>query len=103
VVTSPLGVTLRIRWLPQSATYSVPAPSTARPQGDEKRALPPVPSALPGAPGLPARVVTSPAGVILRIVWLSRSATYTFRSPATVVTSPAGVILRTVLFQRSAT
>ena len=39
------------------------------------RALLPAPSETPKSPGLPASVVTSPAGVIFRIVWLFSSTT----------------------------
>ena len=42
---------------------------------DVERAALPVPSALPELPAKPARVLTNPAGVILRMVWLPRSAT----------------------------
>ena len=46
----------------------MPALSTATPAGALKRAALPVPSTSPACPGDPARVVTTPAGVILRIV-----------------------------------
>ena len=47
-----------------------------RPKGNQNRAALPVPSALPGScPGVPASVVTTPAGVTFRIVWLPVSAT----------------------------
>ena len=130
VVTTPAGVTFRIVLLQVSATYTLPALSTATPSGWQNRAALPVPSALPEAsrqpgqrrhhpagrhladrvvagvrhidvaravhrhaartlnraarpvpsalpelPANPARVVTTPAGVTFRIVWLSVSAT----------------------------
>ena len=68
VLTTPVGLILRIVRLPPSATYTVPAASTATPNGLKKRAAAPPPSALPEKPGLPARVVTTPAAVIFRIV-----------------------------------
>ena len=73
VVTTPAGVTLRIVLLPVSATYTLPELSTARPPGWLKPAALPVPSVDPNVP--PASVVTTPAGVILRMLWLSESAT----------------------------
>ena len=45
------------------------------PSGKLKRAAAPVPSVEPAAPAEPASVVTTPAGVILRIVSLLLSAT----------------------------
>ena len=47
----------------------------AMPSGLLKRAVVPVASVEPAAPAVPARVVTTPAGVILRIVSLFASAT----------------------------
>src|SRR5437588_1106315 len=75
VVTTAPGVILRIVWLPVSPTYTLPALSNATPRGPEKRAATPVPSAAPGGPGEPAKVVTTPAAEILRTVLLSLSAT----------------------------
>ena len=49
--------------------------STATPAGLLNRAAVPMPSALPFCPALPARVVTDPAGLTLRIVELFESAT----------------------------
>ena len=45
------------------------------PYGVLKRAAAPVPSVEPAWPAVPARVVTTPAGVILRIVSLPVSLT----------------------------
>ena len=86
-----------------------------------KRATPPLPSALPITPAAPAMVETTPAGVILRMVWLGfqkhkRCLRYppqyrrdsqncaalpvpsalplNAEVPASVVTTPAGVIFR---------
>ena len=75
VVTTPPAVILRIVWLPASQTKTLPEASTASPAGALKRAALPVASVAPVIPALPARVVTTPAGVILRIVWLPVSAT----------------------------
>src|ERR1035437_5927547 len=68
VVTTPLGVIFRMVLLFVSATKTLPAPSTATPEGDQKRAAAPVPSALPYEPADPASVVTAPVGVIFRMV-----------------------------------
>ena len=69
--------------LPESATKTLPAPSTATPLGQLKRAAAPVPSALPDEPAVPASVVTTPAGVIFRMVLLPVSATKTLPAPST--------------------
>ena len=45
VLTIPVAVILRMRWLPRSATYKVPLPSTATPKGPLNCAVAPVPSA----------------------------------------------------------
>jgi len=45
--------------------------SQAMPAGPKKRAAVPLPSGLPWEPAWPAKVLTSPAGVILRTVLLS--------------------------------
>ena len=130
VLTAPAGVILRMVKLIWSATYTAPAASTATPMGTLKRAAAPVPSALPPLPAVPASVVTTPAGVILRMVELFVSATYTAPAastatpngllkrapapvpsalpllaavPASVLTTPAGVILRMVELFVSAT
>src|SRR6478609_9888666 len=124
VVTSPAGVILRITALSSSATYTLPALSTATPFGKLNRAALPEPSVLPKVSAWPARVVTVPSLVILRMVLLPVSATYrlpllsqaTLRGllndaaaptplllpltpnlPAKVVTTPAEVILRITL------
>ena len=88
VVTTPAGVTFRIVWLSVSATYTLPALSTATPLGiaEPRGAARAIGTA--GVPGLPARVVTTPAGVTFRIVWLSVSATYTL--PALSTATPEG-------------
>jgi hypothetical protein len=52
--------------------------------GALKRAAVPVPSADPAWPAVPANVVTTPPGAILRIVLLNSSATYMFPEPSTV-------------------
>src|SRR6185436_16595932 len=70
VVTTPAGVTLRIVELSASVTRRLPALSTATPVGRLKRASGPVPSALPDTNAVPAKVVTTPAGVTLRTEWL---------------------------------
>ena len=102
--------------------------STASPRGLLNCAALPVPSLLP-FPSPPASVVTTPAGVIVRIL-PTPSATYTvptlstaipwgelnraalpvpsvppavFARPANVVTLPTGVTLRIVWLVRSAT
>src|SRR5215831_16058982 len=130
VVTTPAGVILRMVLFPESATYKFAAVSVATPAGPENAAAAPLPSALPETPAVPASVVTTPAGVILRIVLFPGSATYKFPAvsvatpagpenaaaaplpsalpktpavPASVVTTPAGVILRIVWFPESAT
>ena len=76
VVTTPAGVILRIRSLPISDTYRLPSKSKLSPYGELNVALVPVPSVEPDV--LPAKVVTTPSGVIIRIRLLSVSATYTF-------------------------
>ena len=90
VVTTPPAVIFRIVWLLVSATYSVPVPSTAIPCGPPNRAALPVPSFDPNAPAWPASVVTTPAGVICRIVLLLESATYTV--PAVSTATPSRTI-----------
>src|SRR5512142_937758 len=100
------------------------------PLGELNQAALPTPSRLPRLTAEPARVVTTPSGVILRLVALPVSATYTFPAtstarppgwlnrafvpvpswvptapvdPANVLTMPAGVIFRMVLSDESAT
>ena len=53
----------------RSATIKFPSPSTASPRGKLKDALAPGPSMEPSVPE-PAKVVTTPLGVIFRIRWL---------------------------------
>jgi hypothetical protein len=74
VVTTPAGVILRIRLLNVSATYTLPCASVARPSGLLNIALAPVPSVEP-ALEVPAKVVTTPPGVIFLIRLLLVSAT----------------------------
>ncbi len=76
VVTTPPGVIMRMVSLPVSATKTSPVVgSSVTPTGPLNRAAEPVPSVLPAVPAVPARVVTTPAGVIMRIVSLPVSAT----------------------------
>jgi hypothetical protein len=123
-------VILRIVEAPKSATKTSPALSQVTLTGPLKRAAEPQPSLLPQELALPARVVTTPAGVIRRMVWFSRSATMTFpaasqatpvgkakraappvpsalpddpASPASALMSPSGLIRRMVKFPASAT
>src|SRR6266496_4340483 len=88
VVTTPEAMTIRrMVWLFLSATYRlVPLLSTARTWGRLNSAAAPVPSALPAVPAVPARVLTTPAGVILRMVWFLIPAVY--RLPALSRTTP---------------
>jgi hypothetical protein len=74
---------------PCSETYRLPAPSTAMPTGVLKDAPDPVPLTDPACPGVPAIVVTTPAGVTLRTEWLPASATYTL--PAGSTHTPNGL------------
>src|SRR5271157_4030301 len=68
---------MRIVLLPESATYTLPlAGSTATPTGSLNCAAGPCPLLLPTTNSVPARVLTTPAGVILRIVLVTPSATY---------------------------
>src|SRR5436190_413562 len=83
VVTIPTDVILRMVLLPASATYRLPAASTATPCGRQNRAALRGPSALPQYRASPAGVVTTPPGVILRMVSLSPSATYTLPNEST--------------------
>src|SRR6266571_1571477 len=89
VVTTPVAMTIRrMVWLVLSATYRlVPLLSMARPVGRLNRAAAPVPSTLPDVPAVPARVLTTPAGVILRMVWLFL-APAVYRLPALSRTTP---------------
>src|SRR6267142_991245 len=92
VLTTPAGVILRMVLLYVSDTYTLPALSVATPDGNLKLAAVPVPSALPATPADPASVLTAPAGVITRIVWLYVSATYTLPAPS--IAAPHGVLKR---------
>src|SRR5436190_10700701 len=69
VVTTRDGVILRIVWFPVSATYKLSLASIATAEGELNRAPLPMPSAEPVCDGDPANVVTTPVGVILRIVF----------------------------------
>ena len=53
----------------------MPLLSTAIPVGPPKEAAVPVPSAEPETPTVPAKVVTTPAGVIFLMRLLAKSAT----------------------------
>ncbi|PYQ56432.1 MAG: hypothetical protein DMF58_20735 [Acidobacteria bacterium] len=75
MVTSPDGAIFRIDPLSSSATYTLPAESTARPSGLSNRAAERNPSAVPRRPVEPASVITLPEAEIMRIVSLSVSAT----------------------------
>ena len=92
VVTAPLGVILRIRLLPESTTYTLPAVSTATAVGLSNVALVPRPSALPALvpPLPPASVVTVPPGVIFRTRLFPESTTYT--SPAESTATAVGLL-----------
>ena len=72
MVTTPVATTtFRIVWLYSSTTKRLPAPSLAMLDGEENRASAPVPSALLGFRGEPARVVTAPVAMTtFRIVSL---------------------------------
>ncbi len=59
-------VSLRMRWLSESATMTLPLLSTATPLGLLNEAPAPTPSANEADP-LPASVVTTPPGVTLRM------------------------------------
>jgi len=95
VVTRPAGVILRIVLFPKSATKTFPAPSAATFIGMKNLAVLPVPSVLPKLPAEPAKVLTTPVGVILRIVWAKGSATKTLPEPSTP--TPAGLKNRAAL------
>jgi hypothetical protein len=77
----PSAVTFRMAWLPVSAMYRLPSPSTARPRGAFRSAFaagPPSPE-YPGAPA-PANVEIAPPGANRRMRWFRASAMY--RLPA---------------------
>ena len=74
VVTTPAGVISRTRALPESITYTVLPAAAATPDGPLNAAFVPVPSAnADDAP--PAKVVTTPAGVMARTRLFHVSAT----------------------------
>ena len=131
VVTTPRGVTRRMRWLPVSATtITLLEGITATPLGFLKLAAAPTPSAKAALP-LPASVVTTPSEIVTsRILWLNSSATTIkllegitatpvgllklaaapmpsakapLPLPASVVTTPRGVTMRIRLLVMSAT
>ena len=84
MLTNPPGVILRIILLSVSATYKLPEASTAIADGAKKLAAIPCPSLLPDAPD-PARVVTKPPLVILRITSLPKSVIYKFPEPSIAI------------------
>src|SRR6266700_4639047 len=86
------GLPIRRVWFKLSVTYTLPAVSTATPRGLLNCATLPGPSLLPAYKGEPAMVVTTPAGVIFRMVWLKESATYTLAAVSTA--SPYGELNR---------
>ena len=95
VVTCPSSETARTRLLPASVNASLPARgSNAIAFGKASRAAGPTPSSRPGCPAAPANVLTTPARVILRIVWFSESATYACPRRSTVM--PFGPLNRAV-------
>jgi hypothetical protein len=77
ITTREATTTERTALFAESATNSTPAASlSARPRGAEKHAAVPVPSMSAGVDdGQPARVVTAPAGLTVRIAWRPMSAT----------------------------
>src|ERR1035438_6570248 len=85
----PVGATLRTTQLPVSAMYRLPSESSARPVGPLSNADvagPPSPP-YPGPP-VPAKVVITPWGEILRTTEFPESATY--RSPEVSGAIPTG-------------
>ena len=127
VVTTPRGVMTRRRSLALSATKRLPLGAKATLLGAAKSAVMPTPSAQAGAP-LPAKVVTTVAGVIFLMKLAAATNTFPTPStaipygrskvavvvptpsaepllpvPASVVTAPVGVILRMRLLVLSAT
>ena len=78
------GTIMRIVWLSVFATYRFPRVSMVIAAGLSKVAAVPMPSAPPDCSGFPAMVVTTPAGVTLRMVLFSVSATYTLPEASTV-------------------
>ena len=82
VVTTPVPrTTLRILWLPMSATKRLPMPSRATPSAMSNCAAAPVPSAKPWIPE-PASVVTTPVEMTTwRIAKLSETKRWSAPSP----------------------
>ena len=76
VTTAPGYVMRRMMWLLLSAIMRPPVAGwKATPESVLKRALVPVPSAVPKVPQRPANLVTTPAGVTMRRQWLLWSVT----------------------------
>ena len=88
-VTTPVGVTRRMRLLPESEIYMLPLESTAMPLGLLKAAPVPAPSLNAAAPP-PASVLTVPPGVTFRTRLLDVSATNTL--PAASTATANGVL-----------
>ena len=66
VTASPSGVTRRIVWLPESATYTLPSASTLSPLGAEKAAFSPCPSAWRAVPQ-PASTSVCPLSGVMHV------------------------------------
>ena len=88
VLTKPSDVIFLMRLLPWSATYKLPAESKATPWGLPNFAAVGRPSAYPYAP-LPAKVLTTPPGVIFLMRWLFVSAKKIL--PAASTATPDGL------------
>src|SRR5262245_306044 len=99
VDTTPPGVILRIVWLNVSATYRLPALSTATSSGWLNCAIVPAPSVDPGEEATPATVVTTPAAEILRTLCSDVSDTY--RLPPASIVMPRGRPNRAALSEPS--
>src|SRR5688572_17487889 len=89
VDTRPAGVIFLTVCAASSVTYTLPVASTATPAGTLNRAAEPGPSLEPIEPARPANVLTTPAGVILRMMAFSRSATK--RLPAASTATATGL------------
>ena len=74
-----------MRLLLLSATYTFPAPSTPNPFGPENKATEPIPSKKPEVDTLPAKVETTPAGVIFLMAEELDSVTNTFSDASTAI------------------
>ena len=81
----PTWRVVRIVLFPESATKMLSALASATPVGYLNRTVLPLPLVLPVLPDKPASVLTTPAGVIFRIVELLLSATYTLPAPPPVL------------------